>query len=360
MKKHFKTFMILILSFLVCLSFSACSAPFTGGSADTDDGSVSRTVYAMDISISLKVWGDQAEQAVEAAEKELHRIDALLSVTDEQSQLAMLNARAADTVSDEALDVITASIRMSELTGGSFDISVYPIVKAWGFTTGGRYRVPDEDEISDILPHIGMDKFTLTVNENDDHGTITFSDPETMLDTGAVTKGYASDRISGILDQYDIDSAIISLGGNILAKGKKPDGSLWHVAVNDPADPDNSYAGIAAVEDRFLVTSGGYQRYFEDETGHRYIHIMDPETGHPVENDLSSVTVISKSGTEADALSTALFVKGLDKAVDFWKKSDVLDFEMILIDDKGRTYITEGLSDSYETSSGKAKIISKK
>ncbi len=359
MKNNMKAVLSVFIALAVCICFSACAPSVSGGSKAGDDEGVSRTVYAMDISISLTAYGERAEEALEAAEDEIHRIDSLLSVTNEKSQIGMLNSRSSSAVSDETLDIISESLRMSELTDGSFDITVYPIVKAWGFTTGGKYRIPEESEISSLLSHVGMDRFTLSSEEGSTEGSISFSDPETMLDTGAITKGYASEKLYRIFDEYGVESAIVSLGGNILAKGRKTDGELWHVAVKDPADPDSSYAGIAAVEDRFLVTSGGYERYFEDADGRRYIHIMDPVTGHPVENDLASVTIVSGNGTEADALSTALFVKGLNGAVDFWKKTEDLDFDMILIDNDGKTYITEGLADAYEPAEGIREVITR-
>ena len=130
--------------------------------------------------------------------------------------------------------------------------------------------------------------------------------------------------------------------------GKKSDGSQWKVAIEDPFDSGgNNYAGVIRLIDKYAITSGGYQRFFE-EGGKTYIHIMDPSTGYPVDNDLSSVTIISDSGTEGDALSTALYVMGLNKAIDFWKTSE-LDFDMILITSDREIYITEAIADDFST-----------
>ncbi len=334
---------------LLMLSLSACGISGGGagnGSSDHegDADNYSTTVYAMDIPIDLTAWGPHAEEAVKAAAEEIQRIDSLLSVTNPDSQIGQLNARTNDAVSGETLEVIKDSIRLSDLTGGSFNITIYPIVRAWGFTTGGEYRIPSDDEISGLLSHIGMDKFSLS-DTGDDAAAVTFSDAETMLDTGAITKGYASDKIYSIFDKYGVETALCSLGGNIITKGIKTDGSQWKVGITDPFNPDD-YCFAVSVDDKFLVTSGGYERYFKGSDGTRYIHIMDPETGRPVDNDLESVTIISDHGAEADALSTALFVKGRDDAIAFWKNCKDLDFEMVLIDDDKTIWATEGIADS--------------
>lgn len=339
----------IVMMMLLMFSLSACGGA-AEGSADAGDSSgsseeeYSTTVYAMDTPINLTAWGDQAKTAVEEAAAEIQRIDNLLSVTSEDSQIGQLNARTANVISGETLDVVRDSIRMSELTGGSFNITVYPIVRAWGFTTGGEYRVPSDEEITELLSHVGMGKFSLTA-KGDDAAEVTFSDDQTMLDTGAITKGYASDRVYEIFESYGIDSALASLGGNVITKGVKIDGNQWKVGVTDPFNPDD-YCIAVAVADKFLVTSGGYERYFTADDGTRYIHIMDPSTGRPVDNDLESVTIISDNGSEADALSTALFVRGVDGAIDFWKTCGDLDFEMILIDENSVIYVTVGVAGS--------------
>ncbi len=336
-----------LTAFLLTLSLTACGNASGGAGSAEPEGAAeeySKTVYAMDIPIDLKAWGKQAREAVEEAGQELQRIDSLLSVTNAESQIGQLNARTGSTISGETLDVVRDSVRLSELTGGAFNITIYPVVRAWGFTTGGEYRVPSDAEITELLTHVGMDKFTLSESGNDS-AEVVFSDEKTMLDTGAITKGYASDRVYEIFDSHGIDSALCSLGGNIITKGKKTDGSQWRVGITDPFNPDD-YCIAVAVEDKFLVTSGGYERYFNADDGTRYIHIMDPETGRPVDNDLESVTIISDHGAEADALSTALFVKGRDAAIDFWKNCTELEFDMILIDDDGTMYVTEGIADS--------------
>ena len=163
------------------------------------------------------------------------------------------------------------------------------------------------------------------------------------VDLGGIAKGYASDKLAELLKKKGVKSAWLSLGGNVCAIGTKPDGSPWRSAVQNPAD-ENDYVGVVEISDACAVTSGGYQRYFE-ENGKKYHHIIDPATGKPAESGLTSVTIICKDGTKADALSTALYVMGLDDALAYWKTQD--DFEVILVTEEGEVVATEGLKDSF-------------
>ena len=196
------------------------------------------------------------------------------------------------------------------------------------------------------MSHIGYGGVSLSQDE--DPLTVQFADDRTEIDTGGIGKGYASERVYEIMKKNGVTSAVVSLGGNVMTIGQKPDGSKWKVAIEDPFNSGGSeYAGVIQLADKYAITSGGYQRYFE-KNGRTYIHIMDPATGQPVENDLSSVTIISDSGTEGDALSTALYVMGLDKAIDFWKNSE-LDFDIILISSDKQIYISKSISSDFHS-----------
>lgn len=163
------------------------------------------------------------------------------------------------------------------------------------------------------------------------------------IDLGAVTKGYTGDRICELLREAGVASAILDLGGNIQTIGSKPDGSSWRVAIQDPER--DGILGVLAVEDRAVVTSGGYERYFVDDGGNLWWHIMDPATGYPAQNGLISVTVTGREGLRCDALSTALFILGPDRAVEFWR--DHRDFEMALVTDSGQLLLTPELAERF-------------
>ena len=158
-----------------------------------------------------------------------------------------------------------------------------------------------------------------------------------------------------IYREKGVTSGLVNLGGNAQVFGTKPDGSLWRVAVQSP-DSEDEYLGVLEAKDKAIITSGGYERYFE-KGGVTYHHIIDPATGYPAENGLVSVTIVSTDGTLADGLSTSLFVMGKDKAVDYWKAhSD--EFDMILLTDDEKLYVSEGIKDSF-TSDREVEIIKK-
>lgn len=346
---------------LICLLFvSLCGCSMQSDSSSSEktpeeSESATREVYAMDTYMTLTAYGASADDAVSEASRRLYELDAELSATDESSQIYALNNRLSDQVSGDAAAVLSASIRLSSLTEHCFDISVYPLVCAWGFPTR-EYRIPSGEEINSLLSHTGMEGISF----DESTGTVTFADDQMMIDAGAIAKGYASDVVADIFRSHDITSGLISLGGNVCALGSKTDGSDWNVAIQDPSSPSdpNAYAGIVSCSDAFLITSGSYQRYFTED-GKRYCHIIDPSTGYPADNGLASVTVISSSGTEGDALSTALYVMGLERASEFWRNSTDLRFDAIFITEEGKIYVTEGIAGDFESSLAEPEVISR-
>ena len=215
-------------------------------------------------------------------------------------------------------------------TGGALDVSIYPVVRAWGFTTGA-YRVPEEAELAALLERVDYTRISL-------EGTV-LTLPEGMeLDLGAVAKGWTGDRLMELLRGEGITSAIVELGGNVQALGSKPDGSPWRVAVQAP--DGSGYAGALEITDCAAVTSGGYQRYFEQD-GETYCHIIDPAGGRPARSGLASVTVVAEEGAAADALSTALFVLGRERGEALWRERG--GFECVFIGEDGSVAVTQGL-----------------
>ena len=200
--------------------------------------------------------------------------------------------------------------------------------------TSDAPRVPSQEEIDALLPLVGGEHVHM-----DDAVML---DAGCAVDLGGIAKGYASQQVADILRAHGITSAVVSLGGNVYVCGSKPDGTPWNVGIQDPAG--SGYAAMVSLTDRFAVTSGGYQRYFEAEDGTVYRHILDPRTGRPADSDLLSVTIISDDGTAADAYSTALYVMGEQEAVSFWRAHG--GFELILITADGRLLYTPGLSDA--------------
>ncbi len=330
----------LLLTLALLPTLAACGEE--GAAGET------RTVYAMDTVMNLTVYGEKAASALENAEKELHTLDeSVLSRTAEGSELFALNAANGETVSYAADDplpqLIETALAISEATGGAFDPTLAPVLDAWGFTKDTR-RVPPADELAALLAHTGRGKVALEKTAEGE--SVTLLDGA-QLDLGGIAKGYAADLLRAQLEKEGVASAALDLGGDVFVMGKKSDGSDWRIAVKDPGDTE-SYLGIVAASDAFIVTSGVYERYFE-ENGVRYHHILDPRTGCPAESGLVSVTVVCKNGAWADALSTACFVLGTDKALALRDElaAQGNGFELILVTDDGRVLYTGGLAAAF-------------
>lgn len=298
------------------------------------------SLFAMDTYMTLAAYGDKASEALAACGQELNRLDGALSRTREGSEIYTLNAQGSADVSQETADLISAALTLSQATGGAFDPTVAPLVTLWGITTDSP-RVPQQTEIDALLPLVGVDHVTAD-------GTHITLDPGCAMDLGGIAKGYASDRLADIFAQYGVDSALVSLGGNVYARGAKPGGQAWSVAVQHPEQ--EGYAAMLALTDAFAVTSGGYQRYYTAPDGTVYQHILDPKTGYPVESDLLSVSILCDNGTMADAYSTALYVMGSAGAQAFWRTHG--GFEMILITTAGQVLYTPGLSEKITPTEG--------
>ena len=299
------------------------------------------TVFAMDTYMELTVYG--SADALAAAEARIRESERLFSVTDEESGIFAVNHNGGGEVSVETAALISAALEFGARTEGALDITVYPVVRAWGFTTDAFY-VPSEEELSTLLGAVDYRRVTMSGN------TVSLAEG-TEIDLGSVAKGYTADCLTSLLHDAGVMSALLNLGGNVQAVGSRPDGKDWRVAIRNPNGKE--YVGVLSVSDCAVVTSGGYERYFERD-GEVYHHIIDPATGYPAKSGLSSVTVVAHSGLLADALSTALYVMGLDRAIAHWK--EYRDFDAVFIDDEGKLYITEGLENVFSAWSPDAKV----
>lgn len=298
--------------------------------------------FAMDTVMTINAYGSKSESAVKAAQNEINRLDKLLSVQKENSEIFKLNQSKKMTVSEDTLTLITRSKEIYTLTDGAFDISCEPLIREWGFYSGLENKVPSQKAIETALEGVGAEHIKIK------DSTVTLDD-NTSLDLGGIAKGYASHKAAEILKEYGVTSALMSLGGNVRAVGSKPDGDFWSVAVTDPDDNSRSI-GTLKISDKAVVTSGGYQRYFE-ENGQTYHHIIDTKTGYPADSGLKSVTIVSDDDALADALSTALFVMGFEKSEQFYSENSSL-FGAVFITDKGEIYVTDNLKDSFMSEQG--------
>ena len=325
MKKAWYRFFCLLYSLLLLTSCTPASSE--------NQAPMNKSLFAMNTYNTFTVYDNTAEDVLSEAEQELKTLEALWSVTDENSEIYAINHSDGTPVevNEYTAQLLRFALDMAEQTGGILDITTYPILTAWGFTTG-KYQIPTEEQLAEKMALVGYEKVLLSGN------TVTL--PAGMeIDLGAVAKGYACDLLAETFSENGIDSAIISLGGGLRLIGTKPDGSDFKVSVQHPEQQDS--LGTLELSDTSIVTSGAYQRFFVGTDGKRYGHILDPRTGYPAQSGLASVTVIAKENKLCDALSTSLFVMGLDDAEQFWR--EYKEFEMFLITDNGEIYLTEGL-----------------
>jgi len=337
-----------LLAVMLLISLTACG-----------NQAAEETFLAMDTAIRLTAHGGKAQRAVEQGEKQLVALEQQLSRTLEESDVSRINAAAGDWAE---VDVVTgklvqAAATYTGVTGGAFDVTIAPVVAAWGFTTDTR-QVPPAHELQTLLASVDGGALQAERDEKEKDIFRVVCGKEQQIDLGGIAKGYASDRMADIFAVNEVEGGLAALGGNVLAYGTKEDGSAWKVGVQDPKHPEDGTAlvGVVELENAFAVTSGGYQRFFEED-GKTYHHIIDPATGYPADSGLTSVTVVAPcarqrtgyepdNGTMCDAYSTALFVMGEEAALEFWRGSDK-PFELILVTEDGRVVVTDGIAESF-------------
>lgn len=288
----------------------------------------SKDFFAMDTVISAKVTGRDSDLCVEKIEKLVTDLDGILSRHDKKSEVTALNSGVSDgVISDRLLGYLHTLIDISRKSGGAFDFTIGALSDLWSF--GKNPKIPDGRDISAALTVSGYEKLSLEGNR--------VTKPDGMLiDFGATGKGIALDEIRTSLENSDAKSAVISVGGSVLLYGKEK----VTVGIRDPYG--NAGRSIASVElsNTCVSTSGSYERCFE-VNGKNYHHILDPETGYPVDNGLISVTVISESGVVTDALSTACFVLGIENGM---KLAEEYGCEAIFITADKKICTTEKVS----------------
>lgn len=312
-------------------------------SQNEEDESESRDIFAMDTYMTLTAYGKNAKKALDAAVDEINNIEQLVSTGIDSSEVSQINKNGKGSVSETTGYLIKRSKEIYDSTNGVFDITIYPIMQAWGFPTE-NYHVPGKKELKKLRGLMGADHVLYDEKKQE----VTLNKEGMKIDLGGIAKGYTSSKVMDIFKENGISSAVISLGGNVQTLNGKPDGSDWRVAVENPADT-GSYIGVLSIKDKAVITSGGYERYFKQD-GKTYHHIIDPANGYPANNGLTSVTIVSDDGTLADGLSTSLFIMGPEKAQKYWKEhSD--EFDTILVKDDGSILVSEGLAEYFTSES---------
>lgn len=328
-----------------CLALNGCAAGKTKEHSFAEEQVAqtpySQDLFAMDTYMSLTAYGSCGQEAVEAAIKEIQRLDGMWSVSSQTGEIYQINQQEQGDISEDTAKILEYAQRLYTETDGAFDISVYPLMELWGFTSQ-NYKVPSQEELEAILPKVNQSKIQIDFDGN----KVTLAKGQ-KIDLGAIAKGYTSNRIMEIYKEHGVTSGMVSLGGNVQTLGEKPDGSLWGIGIQDPDSQEGDIIGALQLKDQAVITSGGYERYFEED-GVTYHHILDTRTGFPVDKGLVSVSIVSGDGTLADGLSTSLFAMGQEKALKYWRShSD--EFDAILVNKDRKILVTQGIKDGFST-----------
>lgn len=297
-----------------------------------------RQAYLLNTIVRLTLW-DADDALFDACFALIREAEAALSRTDPASEIARLNARQTDTVSPETAALIADALALAAQTGGAFDPTIGGVSGLWDFTAEAP-TVPDADALAAACANVGYAGVRV------DGTTVTFADPATQLDLGAIAKGEIADRVAAYLREQGVAHAILNLGGNVVVIGGKPDGEVYCVGVQDPASAAGEVLLSVVVRDGSVVTSGIYNRGFTAEDGTYYHHILDPRTGWPCDNELASVTILSESSRQGDGLSTSCMLLGLDAGLALIEAT--AGVEAIFVTRAGEIICSSGVEENYD------------
>lgn len=313
-----------------------------GCQAKVETHKYEKSAFVLGTIINITLIDHGSDELLDKMVDRLKEIEETMSINIDDSEASRINLNAgikSVKVSEDTYYVIKKALEFSELSEGSFDITFGPIVDLWQIGTENAH-VPEAEEIKRSLSYVDYHKVILN-----DYNEVFLQEKGMEIDLGGIAKGYAADEIIRIAEEHGVESAIVNLGGNIRVLGSKKDNQPYRIGIQNPFDERNEYFGILSVKDQTVVTSGNYERYFvENEI--RYHHIFDKETGYPVRNNLASVSVITEMSIDADALSTALYVLGVEKGMELVESLNGV--EVIYVTKDKEIHLSSGIGDSLE------------
>lgn len=342
----------LIAILIIVMSISIIVSSCTGNVDESSNEPVSKTEFVLGTVVTIKLYDNATEEVFTKVFDKLRDIENKMTINSEVSEVISINANAGKDsikVSDDTFYVIEKGKYFSELSMGRFEISIGPLVKLWNIGSEDA-KVPTQEEIENKKKLVNFSNVILNESEK----TVMLKEEGMTLDLGGIAKGYGADEVVKILGEHGVEHAIVNLGGNVFSYGNKPDGTPWKVGVQNPKSPRGDYIGIAEVVNKTVVTSGIYERYFEED-GKKYHHILDPDTGYPVENDLAGVSIIADSSIDADSLSTAVFAMGINEGMSLIESLD--NAEAVFVTKDSQVYITSGLEDSFKLTDLNFKLV---
>jgi len=289
----------------------------------------------------IRVYDHDDDNVLQIAINRVKEIEARMSSFLSDSDIMKINdnaGRGTVSIHEDTKFVLKAATHYSEHSQGAFDLTIRPLVELWGIGKKNNY-IPSQQDMNEALKLVDYKGVIL----KEDLCVGGLRKPGQKIDLGGIAKGYAADEVKRILKDNNIKNAMINMGGNIITMGHPKSGELWKIGIQNPMAPTGSYLGVLALSEKTIVTSGSNERFFVKD-GIRYHHLLNPRTGRPAQSGLLSVTVVSDCSMEADALTTALFVMGLEQGVRFL---DRFHAEAIFITENLGIYLTDGLKDLF-------------
>jgi thiamine biosynthesis lipoprotein len=328
-------YLFTVLAITIAVAFSSCKkAEFA-----SFNGFAQGTTYSIVYESLKEATPDSLKREVE---KILHDFDMSLSLYQDSSVLSKVNRNEDVTVDPFFEEVYRKSVIISEMSGGAFDITIGPLVRAWGFGPDDQKNFSEAKRDS-LMKLVGMSKISLA------NGRVVKAYPAVSLDFNAIAQGYSVDVVCSFFDDLGVENYLIEIGGEVRARGTK-NGNLWRIGIDKPEDnniiPGQSLQAIVRITDRALATSGNYRKFFVED-GIKYSHTIDPKTGYPAKNRLLSATILADDCATADGIATACMVMGHEKSIEFIKSNPQFSAYFVISGDDGnyQTWITDNLKE---------------
>lgn len=301
--------------------------------------------FLLDTVVSIRLYDSEQYDILNNAFTLIEKYEGQLSRYENESEISRINAEPAGTpvpVSEAARELIRTGIRYAQLSGGTFDPTVGPLVDLWGIGSEDA-RIPGSEEIDAALSLVNYSDVLI----DDESGSVTLENEGMALDLGGIAKGWIADRTASFLLDNGERHILINLGGNVLVSGGKPGGEPFRIGMQDPFDDRGRFMGVFTLDEGSVVSSGIYERFFESD-GIRYHHILSTTDGYPVRNGLAAVTILSAGSVDGDALSTTVFALGLEDGLELVMSLDGIEAAFITLE--GKVIMTKGAADLFEAS----------
>jgi FAD:protein FMN transferase len=311
---------------------------------ENSDLTVSKEFYILGTTNILKAYGEAAEPAMYEAMKKLLNIDNRMSVFKDSSEFSLINFSAGESavaVSSETYYVIEKALKYAQLSDGAFNPAIRPVMELWSIGKNTS-KIPEEEVIKEKLRLVDYKDIIL----NEEMHSVKLAHKDQRIDGGAIVKGYAADKVRGIFIKHGIENAVIDLGGNISVMGRNLAKDMpWKVGVQNPLGERGEFIGVLSITDKSVVTSGDYERYFIKDNK-KFHHIIDSRTGYPSNNGVVSATIVSDNSIDADALSTCVYVMGVEEGMKLIQSMKGVD--VILITEDRKIYMSSGIENNFK------------